>query len=432
MNLVIYLFVDYLGLIKRMIFQAIFLVILSNGVLIDGMSYCCPGSNILGKHGNCSDGSTEKKLDCENKYIIYVDDTSINYTDHNDDIILEDIILSPIQYCKTMLESKNTEVFIVCEDGSVDNDDDEWTKTTRDICTVFELISIFFILLTIIVYLLVPDVLHVQDVCLLHSLVGMAVAYLTLSIINLYGFIPKGACEFLAYLLYFSFMYCFFWLNVLCFHIWREVIQPSCLACIKNWKLLYHIYGVGSPFLAVCWVLFVHFGHPAALASIHPGIGISRCWFKTSRESNIYFIGPVGVLLMINIIYFIWTMIELWNRSKHCTKTKILKYRLRLYVKLFFVMGITWIFEIFSTILEDKSPKWLWLITDIVNALQGVIIFLLLVIFRKSVKRALANRKFIHWRFPPQWKNEKDSECEELDEDISLDTQGITKINLNI
>ncbi|XP_056646704.1 G-protein coupled receptor Mth2-like [Diorhabda sublineata] len=411
---------------NEMIFQTIFLVILSKSHLINGMSNCCQEPNILLKYGHCKDGSMAKELNCKNKFYSDLNDSSITYTENNGDIKFDDFVLSPDQYCKTFFAPKNTEVFLICADES---ESDEWSRITRTVFTVLQLISVFFIILTIIVYLVAPFVLYLQDLVLLHTLSGMAIAYLTLSIINLSGYIREGLCEFLAYLLYFSFMYCFFWLNVLCFHIWREVIQPKCLVGIKNWKLLYHIYSIGSPILAICWLLFVHFGRLRALEGIHPGIGISRCWFQSTKQTNIYFIGPISVLLMMNIIFFIWTMIELWNRSKRCTETKIHKYRLRLYVKLFFIMGITWIFEIFSTIFEDKSPNWLWLVTDIVNALQGVIIFLLLVIFRKTIKRTLANRKFIVWRFPPQWKNERDSECEELDEDISLETK--TRVNID-
>ncbi|XP_072391045.1 G-protein coupled receptor Mth2-like [Diabrotica undecimpunctata] len=401
-----------------MISKILFVLIIAHIGLINAISFCCNGPNQLGPRQNCSDGIKMKKLNCEDSYILRVSDPTIKFShDYKGNLILDDKDVIPVgEYCRTMLMSKKTEVYIVC---ATDVDDDVDT-TARTVTTIFELISIFFILLTVVIYLLVLDSLHIQDACILHSITALAIAYLTLCIINLSEHLEEAPCHFLAYLLYFSFLYCFFWLNVLCFHIWKEVVKPKWLANVKNWKLLYHIYGIGAPVLAVCWLLIMHYGHPAGLSTIHPGIGISRCWFKTARESNIYFNGPVAVLLIINIVFFIWTIVELWKSSKNCPKTKILKFRVKMYVKLFFVMGITWIFEIISTIFENDAPKWLWIITDVLNAMQGLVIFLILVVFRKTIKRAFANRRIGNWRLPAQWKNDKDSECEELDEDISL------------
>lgn len=70
------------------------------------------------------------------------------------------------------------------------------------------------------------------------------------------------------------------------------------------------------------------------------------------------------------------------------------------------------------------------IITDIFNALQGFVIFLILVVFRKKIKRSLASRKFYKLQFPVYWKNDKDSECEELEEEFSLSYAHPAKINI--
>ncbi|KAI4481522.1 hypothetical protein M0802_013981 [Mischocyttarus mexicanus] len=61
-----------------------------------------------------------------------------------------------------------------------------------------------------------------------------------------------------------------------------------------------------------------------------------------------------------------------------------------LYVKLFIVMGITWITEIMST-LSKGSPDFIWYITDMVNTLQGLIIFVTLVC-KEKIKRLLLKK----------------------------------------
>ncbi|KAG5872047.1 hypothetical protein JTB14_037328 [Gonioctena quinquepunctata] len=292
--------------------------------------------------------------------------------------------------------------------------------------TAFQLVSVFFIILTILVYLTVPQILDIQGICLLHSMAALALSYTVLMVINLSGYFNPVHCHLVAYLMYFFFMYSFFWLNILCFHIWRQVINPHILQSFKSWNIIYHIYGIGSPLLFLIFVAVANHSDLAFLEGIHPGIGISKCWFNSARESMIYLYGPISILLTINICLFLWTTIALWVQSKNCPNTKVSKYRLKMYVKLFFIMGITWIFEVLSAVFEEEL-KWISYFTDSLNALEGLIIFLILVVFRKKVVRSLANRKFLMFlRLPAKWRELKDSECDELEEEFSLNENEVS------
>lgn len=57
------------------------------------------------------------------------------------------------------------------------------------------------------------------------------------------------------------------------------------------------------------------------------------------------------------------------------------------------------------------------LATDIINSLQGLIIFFLLVVFRKRVRRDLANINVIRNRLPREWATIPKEDCEELEEE---------------
>ena len=58
---------------------------------------------------------------------------------------------------------------------------------------------------------------------------------------------------------------------------------------------------------------------------------------------------------------------------------------------------------------------------DILNALQGFIIFLLLVAMRKRVRKLLAKKKPCGINFPKSWTVYEDEECEEvLPEEVEL------------
>lgn len=63
-----------------------------------------------------------------------------------------------------------------------------------------------------------------------------------------------------------------------------------------------------------------------------------------------------------------------------------------LYLKLFIVMGVNWLAEIISWAVESEvTSKSLWYVTDIGNALQGVLIFLIFVCKKRVL--ILLNKK---------------------------------------
>ncbi|XP_049545934.1 G-protein coupled receptor Mth2-like isoform X3 [Anopheles darlingi] len=68
--------------------------------------------------------------------------------------------------------------------------------------------------------------------------------------------------------------------------------------------------------------------------------------------------------------------------------------RFGLYLRLFFIMGLTWSLEIVSWLLVDpEAASWLWLVylLDICNCLAGIIIFFLFV-WKQRVKNLLLQR----------------------------------------
>jgi len=82
-------------------------------------------------------------------------------------------------------------------------------------------------------------------------------------------------------------------------------------------------------------------------------------------------------------------------------------------------MGLSWIFEVLSFAFDDTVHfmHYVWMITDFINALQGVLIFLILVAFRKRALRGLASQKLGCIHLPPQWKTLQDEEVDEIIEE---------------
>uniref|UniRef100_A0A182TD41 G-protein coupled receptors family 2 profile 2 domain-containing protein n=1 Tax=Anopheles melas TaxID=34690 RepID=A0A182TD41_9DIPT len=99
------------------------------------------------------------------------------------------------------------------------------------------------------------------------------------------------------------------------------------------------------------------------------------------REGNMemltYFFGPIGILLGINLLLFASTARQLtcglWKRDdvKSTTERAALG---RVCLKLVVVMGVTWVADVISWAVG--GPNYIWIVTDLINALQGVFIFI--------------------------------------------------------
>ncbi|XP_011646698.1 G-protein coupled receptor Mth2-like [Pogonomyrmex barbatus] len=110
----------------------------------------------------------------------------------------------------------------------------------------------------------------------------------------------------------------------------------------------------------------------------------------------------MGVTIVSNITFFIATTLAILcqtKRTDHQLKDSESKchddnkQRFSMYLKLFIVMGISWVMEIISWSI-DAEIVWsaiIWYPTDTINALQGLIIFIIFVC-RKKIMRQLLKR----------------------------------------
>ncbi|KAH0561013.1 hypothetical protein KQX54_011085 [Cotesia glomerata] len=141
---------------------------------------------------------------------------------------------------------------------------------------------------------------------------------------------------------------------------------------------VYACYAWGGPFLvAGLAALLDHLPAQPHNPFLRPRFGEKMCWFYGDREILAYFFGPIGVLLIINVIFFIATARELtcglWKGEfvKSTTERAALG---RVCLKLVIVMGVTWVADIISWAVG--GPNYLWYFTDLLNALQGLFIFI--------------------------------------------------------
>ncbi|KAL0105699.1 hypothetical protein PUN28_015872 [Cardiocondyla obscurior] len=287
--------------------------------------------------------------------------------------------------------------------------------------TALELTSCAFLLMTLLVYVCLPSLQNLHGKTLMCHVSSLLLAFICLAVITWITPVDPEeeldttTCKALAYTTLFSFLSAFSWLNVMCFDIWWTfgVLRGSTITEAREHRkkfMLYCLYAWGLSFLIL--ILAIVADSTDILPNyLQPDIGNSNCWFTHSRNAYgelTFFIGPVMILLISNVVFFVLT-------ATHCNKVKAEikrvttnpmdprnkrfrsdRKRFIMNVKLFIVMGMSWICEVVSFFLTKYLNYEHWhhiffYTTDVFNCLQGLLIFILFVL-KSRVYQALRRR----------------------------------------
>nr|CAH7736760.1 unnamed protein product [Callosobruchus chinensis] len=209
------------------------------------------------------------------------------------------------------------------------------------------IISMPFLLLTFLVYLIIPEK-NLHRKALMFYVICLLLAYVFLVTSNLSKTsFPDVPCHLIGYFIMFFFLGSFLWMNVMCIDMWL------------TFRYLFYLYL------------------------------------------------PMAILIGMNIILFILTAIKI---QKVKMETAMLKHndsrkhnyegdkqQFNLYLKLLFAMGVNWTTEVISWAALWKMqsvPSWIWYLTDLINALYGIFIFFIFV-FKKKIWQSLKKRYYV-------------------------------------
>nr|QZD25057.1 GPCR24 [Spodoptera exigua] len=322
----------------------------------------------------------------------------------------------PTSYCVEMMFNTDFAeprlVAAVCFDDVV-TDDSPIIYTAYAIGLI---LSVPFLLATFLIYAFIPELRNLHGMCLMAYCGGLIVAYPFLAYLKLHigrvG-VEMTGCLVVAFIVYYAFQTSFFWLNVMCFDIWRTF--RSYKNFVKNNSgyrggstnkrrerrrfLLYGLYAWGVPLILTGITAGMQFGDlPAHI--IKPGFGTKRCWFVDWVSDLVYFFVPVLILVICNVVFFTVTAYRIRSirqetailkgaESSRSDKLKKDKQRYGLYLKLFMVMGVNWTVELLSFAIGGSNLY--WIITDISNIGLGVFVFLIFV-WKKKVRNLVQKR----------------------------------------
>ncbi|CAG9134015.1 unnamed protein product [Plutella xylostella] len=350
---------------------------------------CCDNSVPIRVGGYCGDGDLKINIKCPFGYVPLKDIVIKGDQLYTMDAPNFSFASDPKDYCVgEMLRNRSdpaagrVSVAIVCfQQEYSENKDIEVTG-------ILTLVSVAFLALTFAVYMFLPQLRDLQGLCYMCLCLSMALGFLSLGILQLNPNFTQEICTVTGFLVYFWMMATFFWTNVICINVYRTVVNSAHLKKTERRQyFIYSCYAWGCTFLFLVVSLITNFIEGDHLK---PGIGVNSCWFKDRTTTWVFFYGPVAILLTANVALFILSSLNLWKHTRKYEVSKLnnLKYRFLLSLKLLLVMGISWVFEIAS--FAHGESHIVWKIMDTFNCLQGVVIFLILVVLRRRAVRGLA------------------------------------------
>ncbi|CAL4114088.1 unnamed protein product, partial [Meganyctiphanes norvegica] len=238
--------------------------------------------------------------------------------------------------------------------------------------------SSFFLVVTFAVYAGVPTLRQrTYGRCLISLVIALLIFYL-MQISNYFNNVSdRRQCITLAFFMHWNGLAIFFWLNVMAFELWRTVraqtpVQHSMTKFIK-----YSVYAWGCPLLiAIITVIIDHLPEEYDLI-IRPQLAGTHCFLEGDKERWLYLNWVILAVTLVNLGFFIDICVRIHKATAQVNKSTN---NFWMFLKMFLIMGIAWVLDIFST------RHCLWTIGDLPNLLQGVGIFIATVCNRQVLK----------------------------------------------
>ncbi|XP_059050923.1 G-protein coupled receptor Mth2-like [Achroia grisella] len=306
-------------------------------------------------------------------------------------------------------------------------------NTTLIVYAIGLLTSVPFLLATAFFFTYIAKLRDTHGKALACHTVCLAVAFLCLATTQLAGHaFPVTICTIMAYMIQFSFISCFFWLNVMCFdtylNVRRFIVSTTVSRRSMRRRFAYYcVYAMVLPIILLIVTITMDLSPAVPSTYLKPDFGVKGCWFKTDQAALPYFYGPVSIILLSNmIIFFITSRQFVVNYDKlkethlpldstytensasdefvHTSGVMSQSFPrpqpispqedyynqfqnnreiLRKYKTIFrkccllsFIMGLSWALEVISwAVGAGSSAVSVWSLFDLINALQGLVIF---------------------------------------------------------
>lgn len=221
----------------------------------------------------------------------------------------------------------------------------------------------------------------------------------------------QGSCLFIGLVIQYSYLSSVFWLTSMSYFMWKmfrsiQVQMPQrpyrfgCQIPAFKW---YALFCWGTPFLMIIVTLVMQ--HLEECQKDEPTLICPKldkgCFLDSTGAKWLYFDGINTPMFIVNCGFFAHFMYNMFYGvwAKKSGDPKVAKEKeqqlkkLHVCIKLFFVMGITWIADIISKIiisggdLKDNDTKEATIFFQVINSLQGFFMFCLIYFESARLKR---------------------------------------------
>jgi G protein-coupled receptor Mth (Methuselah protein) len=151
----------------------------------------------------------------------------------------------------------------------------------------------------------------------------------------------------------FSILFCIFWLNVMCYDIWKafKSVRNPLYPKDSQKFLIYLFYGFGLPII-ITMILAVIDETSLFPEKWRPQIGKFECFLRNDRDIEFFYLYlPMSLILIVNVILYSITAYKIYTvqndkfiLSGKVTRRRVvscnpIRLRFLLYLRLFLLMG---------------------------------------------------------------------------------------------
>lgn len=267
---------------------------------------------------------------------------------------------------------------IVCVVFNASNDISKFSSTMGYVSAVGLGVSISCLFAHLAVFALVPDVRNLSGRNLASLALSLLAAYLCFLLGQLGNPSPE-ICKGLAISTYYFFLASFFWMSAMAFDVWRTLraaTRELRVSSGSQWRRFF-AYCLAAWFLPSIIVGIAVFldGRSAGIPEeFRPLFGRYGCWFGQRKALLIFFAGPAGALMLLNITLFTSTAVMVIGSTKTSVKRSgsAARRNFSLYVRLSVMMGLSWTLGLVAGYMDVEV---LWYLFIIFNTLEGLFIF---------------------------------------------------------
>jgi G protein-coupled receptor Mth (Methuselah protein) len=170
----------------------------------------------------------------------------------------------------------------------------------------------------------------------------------------------KGVpCKVVAIFLHYSYLTTFFCNNIMAWDIYKTFGQKTILSQIRSKRAhlsQYIVYAYGIPACIVAIALTIEFTSIAPDFAI--GYGISACWIGVRSATIVFFCLPMLYVILTNAVLYVLTILSI-NYVSSVVESEKHRHRGRsdlvIYVRIFSVLGFTWIFGVITFFFHDEE-----------------------------------------------------------------------------